>query len=509
MAELIFKCKHCSTSIASDDKLCGDIIVCPNCEKEVVIPIPGIEAGVELGDFKLLTLLGRGASGEVWLAFQNQMQRKVALKILNPTLAKNKTFMERFRKEAVLSAKLHHPNIVTAYYCGEEKGLSYLAVTYVDGKTIEDYLEEGVIFGEQEALNIIRQIAEALKYAWDEWHIVHRDIKPANIMISKKGIPMLLDLGISKDTSSDMALTLTGTVVGTPYYMSPEQAVGDKSIDFRTDIYALGTTLYHMLTGKVPYHATTSMAIIMKHLNDTYVPPSSLNPDVSENCCRLIAVMMAKNKPERPESWQALIDDIEQVLKGNKPLTPMPSKNSFSKTTAKVDVSSSAQKKNNKYLFITLAVITTVILITVLVLAFSPNGDTPESQAPVKDSSALKETLPVRSDKASFREIAEKLIDDGSDKSAKNWEKIKGRKFTWQGRFVLYRERFLNDPEVRVAVPCCKLYNDYNVVLVTPEKDKASAFKPQQDLSFTGIVYKYKAKKDGTVVIYMKDVKFL
>ncbi len=324
MAGIVFKCPKCENSIASDDSLCGELAICPECQAEVVVPIPGLEKDCVYGDFKLLERLGSGASGEVWLAHQQSMDRKVALKVLCPKLSSDKSFTERFMKEAKNSAKLTHTNIVTAFYAGFDKGMYYLAISYVNGDTIASKLEKDEVYDEKEALKIIRAIASALQYAWDEFQIIHRDIKPANIIIDKKGIPMLLDLGISKSTKEDSSLTMTGTVVGTPYYMSPEQAIADKDMDFRSDIYSLGTTLYHMLTGNVPYYATTAMAIIMKHINDSFESPRTHNPKISNQCIRLIEIMMAKKKTERQQSWQMLLKDIDFVLAGKDPATPQP-----------------------------------------------------------------------------------------------------------------------------------------------------------------------------------------
>ena len=530
MSEIIFKCSNCQTSIVSDDGLCGEIIICPACENEVVIPIPGIEAGIELGDFELYELIGSGASGEVWLSYQKSMDRNVALKILNPKMASDQTFINRFRKEAKNSAKMAHPNIVTAYYYGEEKGLCYLAITYVDGHTLDKRLGEGICFDEKEALFIIKSIARALQYAWGEFKIVHRDIKPENIMISKKGVPMLLDLGISKNTQEDIALTLTGTVVGTPYYMSPEQAVGDKGIDFRSDIYALGTTLYHMLTGRVPFHATTSMAIIMKHLNEDFVPLDALNPKISKQCCVLIDIMMAKNKPERHQSYDALIQDIELVLKGKYPLSARPSEKSFSKTKAAVKVSKSKVKKRKKQFPIKIYIAgISIIIFTILftlwfVLGHSTQNDakteniqnqqntniSENSNTPRMQNNSVSTTQNKQKNKNSFQDIVAQLdLTKNSKQEVKqNWKNIVGKQFSGTGKFVLYRSRALRNDEVRVAMPFCKLYQDFNIILVTPEEKKASKFKPGQMLTFTGIPYKYNSKRDGAVVLYLNNVLF-
>lgn len=324
MSEIVFSCSSCGNSVISDDTLCGELAKCPECESEVVVPIPGLVADMKLGDFKLQKRLGNGSMGEVWLAHQESMDRRVALKVLAPKLSSDVKFIERFSKEAKNSAKLAHPNIVTAFYSGFEKGIYYLAISYVSGETIDCKLERDGLFDEKQALEITLAMAEALEYAWDEERILHRDIKPANIIINNKGIPMLLDMGISKSMNEENDLTMTGTVIGTPYYMSPEQALAEKDIDFRTDIYSLGTTLYHMVTGTVPYNATTAMAIIMKHMSEELPHPQDRNPDLSDHCATLIESMMAKDRKDRQQSWVSLQKDIKLVLQGKAPTTPSP-----------------------------------------------------------------------------------------------------------------------------------------------------------------------------------------
>ena len=333
MSEFVFNCPFCDQSIAADDSLCGEPDVCPNCENNIFIPIPGLEPGVQFGDFELEELLGSGATGEVWKARQLSMNRIVALKVLLPNLTTNKNFIERFKQEAHHSAKLSHPMIVTAYYYGQDKGIHYLAITYVEGKTIADKLKKGKIYTEAKALGIIRGISTALAYAWNDFRIIHRDIKPENIMIDIKGNPMLLDLGIAKSTDEEMGLTMTGMVIGTPYYMSPEQAKGHKNIDFRADIYSLGATLYHMVVGKVPYSADSTMAIMLKHLNDELPSPREKNPSISINTEKIIKKMMEKDRDNRYQSWENLIEDIDRVLKKKKVIhakkVPKSSKSSF------------------------------------------------------------------------------------------------------------------------------------------------------------------------------------
>ncbi len=324
MSSITFECPDCKGNIIADSSLCGNVIICKDCGSSVVIPIPGIQKGQVIGGFLLQDKLGVGGMGEVWFAFHAAMDRHVALKILSPKFTSNKEFLDRFIKEAKHSGKLNHPNIVTAYHAGSENGIYYLAISYVDGKSLKDRIDSGEMIPEREALLIAKSIAEALQYAWDEFKIVHRDIKPANIIIDKKGVTKILDLGISKSLDEDNSLTMTGTFVGTPFYMSPEQALGDKNIDFRADIYSLGATLYHMLTGTVPFEASTVMAIVSRHLRDPLPPPGERNPALSKQCCALLEVFMAKKREERQQSWFEVENDIELVLKGQYPNTPVP-----------------------------------------------------------------------------------------------------------------------------------------------------------------------------------------
>ncbi len=324
MPSITFECPDCKKNIVADSSLCGNVIICKDCGSSVVIPIPGIQKGLELGGFLLKDKLGVGGMGEVWLAYHAAMDRHVALKILSPKFTSNKEFLDRFIKEAKHSGKLNHPNIVTAYHAGSENGFYYLAISYVDGKCLKDRIDSGEMIPEREALLIAKSIIDGLGYAWDEFKIVHRDIKPANIIIDKKGVTKILDLGISKSLDEDSSLTMTGTFVGTPYYMSPEQALGDKNIDFRADIYSLGATLYHMLTGTLPFDASTVMAIVSRHLRDPLPPASERNPALSKQCCALLEVMMAKKREERQQSWLEAGNDVALVLQGQYPKTPLP-----------------------------------------------------------------------------------------------------------------------------------------------------------------------------------------
>jgi serine/threonine-protein kinase len=267
-----------------------------------------------IAGFRIERKLGSGGMGEVWLAEQTSMGRKAALKILAPGLSSNRDFVGRFLREAQMAGKVEHPNIVTAYGSGQEGGIYYLASAFVDGTELGTLLEQGRPLPETEALKIARAAAAALRHAWDEHKIIHRDIKPANIMVDKRGVPKVLDMGISKSLAgADANLTSTGMAVGTPYYMSPEQIMC-KPLDFRADIYSLGATLYHCLTGAEPYRADAASGVLVMHISAPVPNPRSLNPRVSEKCAALIRVMMAKNMGDRQKNWTEVIRDIDLIL---------------------------------------------------------------------------------------------------------------------------------------------------------------------------------------------------
>jgi len=314
MPDIKFNCMKCGTEIEAEATLAGKIIQCPRCRHAVKAPESLMGPGMILGGYELGMLLGKGGMGEVWLSTQDSMQRKVALKILSPSLSKDPELIARFNNEMKMVAKLDHPGIVSAYEAGHANGLYFLATSYVDGVTLGSILDSGSVFDEKDALTIARKVAEALLYAWDKHRILHRDIKPANIMIEDGGAVKLMDMGISKSLKEDSSITMTGIIVGTPYYMSPEQAKAERDIDQRSDIYSLGATLYHMLTGDLPYNATGTMGILARVISEQLPSAREINPKLSVKCELLISRMMAKDRTERQESWQEVIDDIDNVL---------------------------------------------------------------------------------------------------------------------------------------------------------------------------------------------------
>ncbi|MFA6103732.1 MAG: serine/threonine-protein kinase [Victivallaceae bacterium] len=317
--EIIFNCPECGAEVSAQSNTAGQTLQCGACFKEITIPIPGLEEGLEIGDFVLRSKLGSGGMGEVWLATQISMRRLVALKILLPKFADNKRFVDRFLTEAAMAGQLSHPNIITAYSAGQVGNYYYLATSYIDGMEVATKLKLDTKLTEREALKITRDIAFALKYAWNEHRMLHRDVKPGNFMLDRKGFARLMDMGISKILKDDPEETSVNIVMGTPDYISPEQAKAERNIDFRSDIYSLGASLYHMVTGGPPFKSDTAGKVLQMHVRTPLTPPENINPALSKECSALIQMMMAKDPNDRQSSWDYVIDDLEAVLSGRMP----------------------------------------------------------------------------------------------------------------------------------------------------------------------------------------------
>ncbi len=254
--------------------------------------------------------------GCVYLANQVSMDRPVALKVLPPEMTEDEEELESFLHEVRLLAKLDHPNIVTAFEAGEADGNYYMAMTYVNGETLEDKVALEGPLEEEDALKIALKIADSLKYAWDRHMILHRDVKPDNIMIDYESKePRLLDMGISKTLKDESKKTVAGSLVGTPHYMSPEQAKSEGNIDCRADMYSLGCTLYQLLTGNVPYDGDNVMQVLTRHALDPFPSPLVHNPDLSSGTVDLLRRMMAKQPDDRFEDWDDLIKLIKKTIR--------------------------------------------------------------------------------------------------------------------------------------------------------------------------------------------------
>jgi serine/threonine protein kinase len=252
--------------------------------------------GKTLGPYRVIAQIGKGGMATIYRAYQPAMDRTVALKILPEHFAHDPQFVERFYREARTIAQLEHPNILPVYDFGEQDGITYLVMRFLDGGTLQELMEKQPLSLGQTS-HILTQVCAALDYAHRKG-IIHRDVKPSNVMIDREGAVYLSDFGIAKVLESSSHLTQTGAVLGTPAYMSPEQCMGS-TIDKRSDIYSLGVMLYEMAVGVVPFKADTPMAVMMAHMHDPLPMPRLKNPAISEELQLVILKAMAKEPGDR------------------------------------------------------------------------------------------------------------------------------------------------------------------------------------------------------------------
>jgi serine/threonine protein kinase len=264
-----------------------------------------------LGGYSLTKKLGMGGMATVYKAYQPRLERSVAVKVLDPAyLTDDSEILARFRREAKAIANLRHPNILTVYDYGEEEGLAYIVMEYVEGGTLKDRLI-GKPFECQRAVGLAIGVGRAIAFAHDQG-IIHRDVKPANILLPREDWPLLADFGLAKLQQAHRALTQAGMILGTPDYTSPEQALGE-TIDYRTDIYALGVVLFEMITGQRPFRAEKAFDVLLMHINEPPPKPRDLAPDTPEIVENIILKAMSKSLDERYLDMRSMVDSLEKA----------------------------------------------------------------------------------------------------------------------------------------------------------------------------------------------------
>ena len=268
---------------------------------------------IEIPGYTIEKQLGKGGMAKVYLALHKGLDRHVAIKVMSKNLDEedDNSFSERFISEARIVAKLNHVNIITVFDVGVHDGHHYIAMELVPGENLDDKIKKGL--GEREALIIMKQIASALDFAHSK-HIIHRDIKPENILFREDGTAILADFGIAKATESTSKMTATGTVIGTPHYMSPEQAQGQE-VGSYSDFYSLGVVFFEMLTGKVPYDADSTIAIVFKHITEPVPALDAAHTKFQP----LLDTLLAKDHKDRYHSGREIITDIECLERGETP----------------------------------------------------------------------------------------------------------------------------------------------------------------------------------------------
>ncbi len=279
----------------------------------------------KLPGYELISELGKGAMARVFKARQISLDRIVAIKVLPRKMSENIEFVERFYKEGKAAARLSHNNIVQAIDVAQAPaGYHYFVMEYIEGLTLYDEMApppagKGRVFTEADALDVIIQMAEALVHA-HERGLIHRDVKPKNIMLTPGGVAKLTDLGLARGVEDKEAAEMeAGKAYGTPYYISPEQIRGDVDIDFRADIYSLGATMYHLVTGKPPFEGDSPSAVMHKHLKQPLIPADHINTSLSTGVGEIIDVSMAKKREERYQSTKDLLEDLKAVRRGEPP----------------------------------------------------------------------------------------------------------------------------------------------------------------------------------------------
>ena len=272
--------------------------------------------------YMLGEMIGTGGMADVYIAEDTRLAREVAIKVLRSDLARDPSFVARFRKEALAAAGLNHPGIVAVYDSGEEPA-PYIVMELVSGHTLRDLIHQGETIPLKRALEIGEGILAALEYS-HERGIVHRDIKPANIMITDHGDVKVMDFGIAR-AIADLGATLTSTwnIVGTAQYLSPEQALGEVA-DLRSDIYSTGCLLYEVLTGKPPFTGETPVSIAYQHVSGVLIAPSKIQPELPEGVDVILSVALAKKPEDRYQSAGLMLDDLFKVGTGQALTTTIP-----------------------------------------------------------------------------------------------------------------------------------------------------------------------------------------
>ncbi len=380
-------CKKCG-NIFTVDEGNSPAVSCPSCNTDVPRPENELSAGVVIGDFVIEKSINKGGMGEVFLATQISLDRPVALKVLQSEFTNDQEYIDSLFREARAAARINHPNIVQAYAVGNAEGHYYLAMELVNGDTLKQILRDKGALSPLNAAEIIHDIAKALDVAWKEQKLVHQDIKPDNIMINAFGVAKLADLGLAKTaTVKETASESSDEVLGTPQYISPEQLTG-VTTDIRSDIYSLGATFYHIVTGKLPYRATDMLELAQMHNSGNLVPPKNVREDLPDELNRIIIKMMARNIEQRYQTASELASDLKTFIKSEKEKPADSEKKSNAepagaKTQPKVSVPSIPK-----------------IPVAQVVKPAAPvvpqHSITPEAVTPPKATVTLKPTMPTR-----------------------------------------------------------------------------------------------------------------
>ncbi|HIQ01687.1 MAG TPA: serine/threonine protein kinase, partial [Anaerolineales bacterium] len=277
--------------------------------------------GENVGPYRIVEKLGQGGMATVFKAYHPALDRYVAIKVLHPAFREDPNFLTRFQREARIVAKLDHPNIVPIYDFSEHRGHPYLVMRFIEGQTLKTRLQDTPISLE-EVQRVVEAVGDALAYAHRQG-ILHRDIKPSNIILAPEGQIYLTDFGLARMADVGESTLSRDMMVGTPQYISPEQAKGETRLDARTDIYSLGVVLYELLVGRVPFQADTPYAVIHNHIFTPLPLPRDLKPELPEPLERMLLKALAKDPDDRFQTVEEMIGAFQAAL-GPAPAPPLP-----------------------------------------------------------------------------------------------------------------------------------------------------------------------------------------
>jgi serine/threonine protein kinase len=296
-------CAKCGNLIDVTGLEAGDAITCPYCANEFAITR-------QFGNFLLERQVGSGGMGAVYLGRDMTLNRVVAVKVLKPELVSDKKFLDTFLREAEITASLNHPNIVQVYAFGQHEGVYYMVVEYISGGSLDDRIAERGQITELEGIEIGIAVARGLECALERGGLIHRDIKPGNILFNANNTPKVVDFGLS--LSFDTTDHFDGEIWGTPYYVAPEKLEREAET-FQSDLYSLGATLFHALTGRPPYEGEDPNAVAMMHLSGNVISVKAFAPDISDQTAYAVSKAMARYPVDRYGSYAEFIEQLEDA----------------------------------------------------------------------------------------------------------------------------------------------------------------------------------------------------
>jgi serine/threonine protein kinase len=273
-----------------------------------------LKEGEQVGPYRVVEQLGRGGMATVFKAYHANLDRYVALKVLHPAFMEDPNFEKRFQREAKVVAKLEHPNIIPVYDFADHDGQSYLVMKFVEGKTLKGRLNERPLTPD-EGVKIIQAVGDGLSYAHKQG-ILHRDIKPSNVMLGDDGQVYLTDFGLARIASAGESTLSGDMMIGTPQYISPEQAMGKRDLDEGTDIYSFGVLTYELVVGQVPFASDTPFSVVHDHIYSPLPMPRTVNPNVPENIERILLKALAKERSDRFETVEEMVQAFMRAVKG-------------------------------------------------------------------------------------------------------------------------------------------------------------------------------------------------